>query len=569
MNYSWETYLKPFKGKFYNGEWPTLTEIFLITHSQYPDKYCFTKFSPTRVSYTYAEVYQKLLTISSYLKEKGLKKGDKVAINGKNSIEWALAYMAANFCGAVVVPLDNQLHVGKLKQLITYSDSSFIIADKNVLENIEKEDASYLNDFKECLTLQGKSSKYKSIMDVEATKILPPTKGNCEDIAAIIFTSGTTGNEKGAVLTQKNISSDIFQASDDTLLNINSTDILYALLPLHHSYCCTAVLLVSLAFGCECIFGHGIVLSRMLNDLKRGKVTIFMGIPLLYNKLLSGIMKEIKKKGILVNSFVHLLMFINGIFKKQFNKAPFRKFFDKMILSKLGFDHNKFLISGAGPLAPKVFKQYQQLGLDFVQGYGLTETSPIVALNPKDHFKIDSVGRMFALVDVKILNPDKNGIGEIALKGPNICKGYYKDQENTEKLFEDGWLKTGDLGYLDKENYLYLKGRAKNIIVTEGGKNIYPEEIEDMFQTYSQIEQILIRGYQEKKDVPAECIEALIYPSEEFFKDKKDSIESEINEIINSVNKELSGYKKISKITLIDKPMEMTSTKKIKRNLVK
>lgn len=569
MEYSWQTYLKPFKDKFYKGEWPTLTEVFLITHSQHPNKYCFTKFSPKRISYTYEDVYQKILNISSYLREKGLKKGDKVAINGKNSIEWAIAYLSINFCGAVVVPLDNQLHTKKLKQLITYSDSSFIIADKNVLDGIKNEDETYLSNFKECLTLQGSSEEYNSIMNIKAENIKDPVQGNCNDMAAIIFTSGTTGNEKGAILSQKNIVSDIFQASDNTLLDINSSDILYALLPLHHSYCCTAVLLVSIAFGCECVFGHGIVLSRMLNDLKRGKVTIFMGIPLLYNKLLSGIMKEIKKKGTFINLFVHILMFINGFFKKYFNKAPLRGFFNKMILSKLGFDHNKFLISGAGPLSPKVFKQYQQLGLDFVQGYGLTETSPIVALNPKDHFKIDSVGRMFALVDAKILNPNKKGIGEIALKGPNICQGYYKDKENTEKLFEDGWLKTGDLGYLDKENYLYLKGRAKNIIVSEGGKNIYPEEIEDQFQTYTQIDQILIRGYQEKKDVPAECIEAVIYPNQEFYKDKKDEIEKEVKEIVSLVNKELSGYKKISKITIIDKPMAMTSTKKIKRNLVK
>lgn len=262
-------------------------------------------------------------------------------------------------------------------------------------------------------------------------------------------------------------------------------------------------------------------------------------------------------------------MFINGFCKKYFKTNPFRNFFNKKLLSKVGFAHNRILICGAGPLSPKVFKQYQQLGLDFIQGYGLTETSPILALNPISKFKIKSVGKIFPLVDAKIVNADASGVGEIVVKGPNICMGYYKDEENTKKLFdENGYLKTGDLGYLDKDNYLYLKGRAKNIIVTEGGKNVYPEEIEDLFQLHPQIDQVLVRGYQEKKDVPAECIEAVIYPSEEYFKTKVEKIQEEINEVINLVNKELSGYKKIGKITIVDKPMIMTSTKKIKRNLI-
>ncbi len=569
MKYSWKRYLDPYRGKIFNGDWPTLTQIFKMTIDKFPDRICFTKFSPNRFSLTYKEVYDYLIKVSSYLKENGLEAGDKVAINGKNSIEWAIAYLSINFAGGVVVPLDNQLTIKKVKQLTAYSDCKFMLADKNILESLDKEDPSFLQSLSLCMTLQGKSEKYQAMMDSTPKELYEPYDGCEDDIAAILFTSGTTGNEKGAVLTQKNIVSDVFQAKDDQFLQLDETDILYALLPLHHSYCCTAVLLVSVTFGSECVFGHGIVVSRMVNDLSKGKVTVFMGIPLLYNKLLSGMMKEVKKKGFVTNTIVHTLMFINGICKKYFKINPFRNFFNKKLLSKVGFDHNRILICGAGPLSPKVFHQYQQLGLDFIQGYGLTEASPILALNPISKFKIHSVGKMFELVDAKILNPDSNGVGEIAVKGPNICQGYYKDEENTKKLFdEDGWMKTGDLGYLDKENYLYLKGRAKNIIVTEGGKNVYPEEIEDLFQLHPQVDQVLVRGYQEKKDVPAECIEAVIYPNEDYFKEKKDKINEEMNEVIKLVNKELSGYKKIGKTTIVDKPMVMTSTKKIKRNLV-
>jgi long-chain acyl-CoA synthetase len=570
MKYSWDKYLDPYRGKTFNGDWPTLAQIFNITLDKFPDRICFTKFTPNRFSLTYKEVNEYLLNISSYLREKGLKKGDKVAINGKNSIEWAIAYLSINFAGGVVVPLDNQLTTKKVQQLSSYSDCKFFLADKNVLESLDKYDETYLKSFALCMTLTGKSENYEAMMNCKAKKILPAENGNEDDIAAILFTSGTTGNEKGAVLSQKNIVSDVFQAKDEQFLQLDETDILYALLPLHHSYCCTAVLLVSITFGCECVFGHGIIVSRMINDLTRGKVTVFMGIPLLYNKILAGMMKEVKKKGFFTNALVHTLMFINGFFKKYFKANPLRGFFNKKILSKVGFAHNRILICGAGPLSPKVFKQYQQLGLDFIQGYGLTETSPILALNPISKFKIESVGKIFRLVDAKIIDADATGVGEIVVKGPNICQGYYKDEENTKKLFtEDGYLKTGDLGYLDKDNYLYLKGRAKNIIVTEGGKNVYPEEIEDLFQLHPQIDQILVRGYQEKKNVPAECIEAVIYPSEEYFKNKVEKIDVEIDEVIKTVNKELSGYKKIGKVTILDKPMVMTSTKKIKRNLIK
>ncbi len=569
MKYSWDKYLDPYRGEFFEDDWPTISQIFQITVKKFPNRRCFTKFAPERFSLTYKEVYQYVINVSSYLREKGLVKGDKVVLNGKNSIEWAIAYLSVNFAGGVVVPLDNQLTIKKVKQLSLYSDCKFFLADKNILEALDKYDDSVLSSLTHCMTLQGKSTQYPAMMAAKAKVQMNPEKGNEEDIAAILFTSGTTGNEKGVVLTQKNITSDIYQAKDEQFLQLDETDILYALLPLHHSYCCTAVLLVSVAFGSECVFGHGIVVSRMVNDLTHGEVTVFMGIPLLYNKLLAGMMREVKKKGFVTNTLVHTLMLINGFFKVHFHKNPFRKFFDKKLLSKVGFAHNRILICGAGPLSPKVFKQYQQLGLDFIQGYGLTETSPILTLNPISKFKLESVGKLFELVEAKIINKDSNGVGEIVVKGPNICKGYYKDEENTRKLFDkDGWLLTGDLGYIDSERYVYLKGRAKNIIVTEGGKNVFPEEIEDLFQLHSQVDQILVRGYQEKKDVPAECIEAVIYPSEEYFKDKKDRIEIEMKDVIDMVNKELSGYKKIGKVTITMEPMVMTSTKKIKRNLV-
>ena len=562
--------LQPYKGKFFDGEWPTITEMFNIALSKYADRPCFTVFEKKeKICLTYKDVHERIKNVASYLSAQGVKKGDKVVLTGKNSIQWGISYFAINYAGAVVVPIDAQLPVERMLKLAEFADSVFLITDGEVFSKIPSDNAWH-NGLLGRLTLTGSYEGISGVMDVKAEKLIDYMKISENDLAAILFTSGTTGNEKGAMLTNRNIISDTYLVADG--MGVDETDVLYALLPLHHSYCCTTVLLETVKHGASCLFGHGIVVSLMINDLKRGGVTVFMGIPLLYNKLLNGIMNKVKAQGKLTYGLVCTLMWINGFFKKYFHCAPLKGFFNKKILSNLGLDKSKVLICGAGPLSPKVFKQYQQLGLDFLQGYGLTETAPVLTLNPIKHFKLDSVGRVLGQMDIIIADADSSGVGEIRVKGPNVTPGYYKDEENTKALFdENGYLKTGDLGYMDSEKYVYLKGRAKNLIVTEGGKNVYPEEIEDAFQTYTNVEQILVRGFQQKKDVPCECIEAVIYPSPDYYKAKgftPEQIKADIEATVKAVNQNLMIYKKIEKITIIDKPMDMTTTKKIKRNTV-
>ena len=562
--------LQPYKGKFFDGEWPTITEMFNIALSKYADRPCFTVFEKKeKICLTYKDVHERIKNVASYLSAQGVKKGDKVVLTGKNSIQWGISYFAINYAGAVVVPIDAQLPVERMLKLAEFADSVFLITDGEVFSKIPSDNAWH-NGLLGRLTLTGSHEGITGVMDVKAEKLIDYVKISENDLAAILFTSGTTGNEKGAMLTNRNIISDTYLVADG--MGVDETDVLYALLPLHHSYCCTTVLLETVKHGASCLFGHGIVVSLMINDLKRGGVTVFMGIPLLYNKLLNGIMNKVKAQGKLTYALVSTLMWINGFFKKYFHCAPLKGFFNKKILSNLGLDKSKVLICGAGPLSPKVFKQYQQLGLDFLQGYGLTETAPVLTLNPIKHFKLDSVGRVLGQMDIIIADADSSGVGEIRVKGPNVTPGYYKDEENTKALFdENGYLKTGDLGYMDSEKYIYLKGRAKNLIVTEGGKNVYPEEIEDAFQTYTNVEQILVRGFQQKKDVPCECIEAVIYPSPDYYKAKgftPEQIKADIEATVKTVNQNLMIYKKIEKITIIDKPMDMTTTKKIKRNTV-
>lgn len=567
MKHSWEE-LDQARGTLFSGQWPTIIEMFSITIGKFPHRPCFTSFKPERYTLTYTEVQKAMVRVSSYLQEQGVKPGDRVIINGKNSPNWAIAYLAVLHAGAIVVPLDHQMPSSRVQDLSLFCEASFVFGDKGVVEALNRE-LPWFGSVKGMATLLGESPICPSIEIVQPSEERKAHASRCEDVAAILFTSGTTGNEKGAILTHTNIVSDVYQACDGIFLSLDETDVLYALLPLHHSYCCTSVLLETLKHGSECVFGQEIAVSRMIADMTKGQVTIFMGIPMLYNKILAGMMKQVRKKGLLTYALVKAMMTINGFAKKYLKANIFRGVFNKMLLSKVGLDQNNFLICGAGPLSPQVFKHYQQLGLDFIQGYGLTETSPILTLNPISHFKIKSVGMVFPLVDMKIGNPDANGIGEILVKGPNITCGYYNDEEHTKELFdEDGYLKTGDLGYLDKENYLYLKGRAKNLIITEGGKNVYPEEIEDLFQLYAQVEQVLIRGYQAPKARHSELIEAVIYPNLEYYAGKEINQQEDLEKIIREVNQTLQGYKKITKLTVLKDPMEMTSTKKIKRNRV-
>jgi long-chain acyl-CoA synthetase len=340
-----------------------------------------------------------------------------------------------------------------------------------------------------------------------------------------------------------------------------------------------AVFIEAISTGAEVVFGKRMVTKAILKDLKEAKITMFLGVPMLFNKLLAGIIRGLKEKGPLVYALITAMMGLSGLIKKVFKVNPGKKFFG-FVLDKASLSTLRICICGGGPLAPSVFRKYNQLGIDFIQGYGLTETSPIINLNPVEHYKETSVGKVVAQADMKIMNPDERGIGEVIVKGPMVMPGYYELPEETAAAFTpEGYLKTGDLGYLDSENYLYLTGRAKNMIVTEGGKNVYPEEIENEFQLYEEIDQILVRGYVLNKKMKTEGIEALVYASPDFFSPpeaagreaallSKDAVKARIEAIIAEVNQRLLPYQRIERVIMLDDPMEMTTTKKIKRESV-
>lgn len=551
----------PYRGKYFEGEWPTLKELFVLNTELYADRNCWVEFQPKYLCLTYRDALDRVKNVSSWLLSLGLKKGDKVIVSGKNSVAWAVVYMAVLYAGGTIVPLDSSLHDEDFLKLATFSDSVILIADKDRMGRV----ASLLPGMIGYGCLES-GSDFTDIMTVkcEERKGFDPVE---EDVAAILFTSGTTGTPKGVMLTHKNLCSDIYIAQG--CMNIYETDVFYAILPIHHAYTMLAVFLEGFGSGASTVFGKKLVVAQMLKELKEGHVTMFLGVPMLFNKLYAGIISGLKKKGPIVYGLIKGLMGISGFLKKTFNFQGGKKMFS-FVLKKVSLDTNRICICGGGPLPSETFKGFNQLGINFVQGYGLTETSPITHLNPIYAFKVESVGKTIPMTECKIVDPDKDGNGVIYIRGPQVMKGYYKNQEATDEILSpDGWLNTGDVGHLDSENYLYLTGRAKSIIVTDGGKNVFPEEIEDKFQLFDDIEQICIVGYITDKALKAEGIRAIVYPSKAL-RDTGDQkkIEETISNIISEVNKDLQSYKKITMVTVVDEPLEMTSTKKIKRFVV-
>ena len=566
--------LDKWRGKMFKGEWPTLPQLFFITAERFPERPCFTDFEGeggAKNTLSYNQVAKKIKQAANWLVANGIKKGDHIAVTGKNSPEWAIAFIASMYAGAVVTPLDYALHENEVENLIKVAKPKIVFTDE------EKYDF-YNNTFKDC-KIYSLNPKYPEtyIYNLKSEKEEELPEGSEDDTAAILFTSGTTGVPKGVVLTQKNLISDAFIAQ--TNLQLYETDVFYALLPIHHGYTMQAAFICPLTSGSEIVFGKSMSVTRLMKELKEGQITIMLGVPLLYNKLLAGIRKGIRAKGPVVAGIMKFLMELSFVLRK-ITGHNYGKVLFKSVLKAANIYTLRVAICGGGPLANSVFKAYNAAGIDFIQGYGLTETSPIVALNPLEHFKIESVGRDFSpYMEMKILNPDEKGVGEVVIKGPMVMQGYYNMPEETAKVFtEDGFFKTGDLGWMDNEHYLMLCGRAKNIIVTEGGKNVYPEEIEDAFQLFDEIEQITVQGFVKDEKTKSEEIEALVYPSDDLYKrlgvqrgnkDDEPAVIKAVQEYVDKVNKTLQPYARILRINILEKPLEMTTTRKVKRNYKK
>lgn len=523
-----------------------------------------------KVSYeniTYKQFLEDINKFGTALYNMGLK-GKRVAIIGKNRYEWVLAHFA-NLLGAIVsVPLDKDLQYDELESSIIRSKADCIIFDEKLEEKIKKiknENNTHLTNYICMSEMEG----YKNVKELvtEGEKLLK--EGKDEYINAqidenkmniILFTSGTTSKSKAVMLSQKNIASNIYamQCVED----IRSTDTNIAFLPFHHIFGSTCMAMM-IACGVKTVFPDG--LRYIKQNLNEYKVTLFVGVPVLIEAIYKTIMKEIEKQG--KEKVIKIAVKISKMLLKL--KIDVRRKLFKQVINALGGEL-RFLISGGAPADPEISEGFRNLGIEIVQGYGLSETSPVIAAENAKMIKKGSVGVPMINDILEIVNKDENGIGEIRVKGPNVMLGYYEMPELTEEVLKDGWFYTGDLGYLDKDNCLFITGRNKNMIVLRNGKKVFPEELELLINRLELVEESMVFGLPDKQVKDDVKVAVKIVYNKEVVKQKyKDKTQEELYQIIWNQIKELNNsfprYKHIQKMILTDEELIKTTTKKIKR----
>lgn len=522
---------------------------------------------------TYRELLDNILKFGSALNNLGIKERAHIAVIGENRAQWAITYLTAMCFNYVIVPIDRNLTTNEIMNIMHESDAEAIVFSGSY-SGIMAEGKSSLKKMKHFICMDETSEdkdfhimpklirQAKEISTDELPNIVP------EELAEIIFTSGSLGRAKGVMLSQKNIASNLMDMV--SMILITEQDRFLSVLPMHHTYECTCGLLCPLYCGASAHYARS--LKTVVDDIQTVKATILLGVPLLYDKMFRRIIKTIKENK--VKSFiVPPLVKLTNLFTIAGLSTIKKKVFSELH-HKFGGAVRIFIAGGAAP-DPLVAKGLREFGFTFIQGYGLTETSPILALNRLDSFKDDAAGLLLPSVNVKINNPDENGSGEIWAKGPSVMLGYYKNEKATQDAFEDGWFKTGDIGFFDEDDFLHINGRKKNVIIPRGGKNVFPEEIEDILNRSPFVLESLVFG--EKDSKQDEIIAAQIVADAEAFieysETNKENITSDlvqkiIQQEVEKTNKQLAPHKQIKKFYIREKEFEKTTTQKIKRYLV-
>ena len=572
-NYTWEgknkmekekkvQEFKDIKGIIYNSAKEyTNNTAFIIKHQEGKNK--------TYENITYKTLLEQINSLGTKLYDLGLK-NKRIAILGRNRYEWTLGHLTTLLGGMISIPLDKDLQIDELENSLIRSKADAIYFDEKYIDKIEEIKNKNNTNIKEYICMS-KMAGYNDIHTLreEGKKLLESgnkeyisAKINENEMAILLFTSGTTSKSKAVMLSQKNIASNIYAMQK--VEDIRSTDSNLAFLPMHHIFGSTC-LIVMLACGARTSFPDG--LRYVAQNLKEYEVSVFVGVPLLVEAIYNKVVKEIDKQGktALIKNAIKISNFL-----LKFHIDIRRKLF-KQIIDQLG-GKMRFVISGGAPLDPKVQKGFIDLGIDMVQGYGLTETSPVIAAENKFKSKNGSIGVPMENVTIEIVNKDENGIGELRAKGPNIMLGYYENEEETNNVLKDGWFYTGDLGYIDKDGFIFITGRQKNMIVLKNGKKIFPEEIETLVNRINLVEECMVFGMPDevnKDDVKLSV--KVVYNKDEVKQKYGDISFDEIRDIIwnrikNEVNTTVPRYKHIMNMILTDKELIKTTTKKVKRN---
>ncbi|ABN52464.1 MAG TPA: AMP-dependent synthetase [Hungateiclostridium thermocellum] len=509
----------------------------------------------------------------------GTEKGF-VAVIGENRYEWCVTYLATINGVGVVIPLDKELPLPELENLLKQSNANAIVYSGKFHDAI-KEMSSRLSNIKYFINMntnEHEDDKFLSfwVLLEKGKKLLESGKKDYLNapidenaMSAMIFTSGTTGQAKAVMLSHKNICSNMMAVSASVYMD--STDSVLSILPLHHTYECTAGFLTMIYNGATITFNEG--LKYIGKNLKEAQPTILILVPLILESMYNKIWEQASKDKSLKFK-LKAGLFISNLLYKVFKIDIRRKLF-KSVIDNVG-GKLRLVISGAAALDPEVAKGFEAMGIKVLQGYGLTEASPIVAVNRDKSYRHDSVGLPLPGLDVEIINPDKEGFGEIIVKGDSVMLGYYNNDDATKAVLKDGWLYTGDLGRMDEKGFIYITGRKKNIIVTKTGKNIFPEEVEAYLNKSPYIKESLVSGRENDKNDET-IVVAQIVPDMDAIKAKlkTDTVPSPeevyklIKAEIRAINKNMPVYKRVVDITIRENEFAKTSSKKIKRYLEK
>lgn len=567
--------IKKDKKQYKSTTYKTIKEIFERSINEYSNKeFILEKFNPKGEfeKITYKQFGEDVIALGTALTNKYNLKDEKIVIIGENTYHWYVSYMAA-LCGAgIAVPVDKELPPNELENVINRSKATIVIYSTKKKEIIKKvEDnlprVKYFVQMNSEDKLLGREIGLNTIIN-EGKKLVNSgdnsfmkIKIDPDEFKVLIFTSGTTSAAKGVMICNRNLAENVNSVS--AYVNLTEKERFFSVLPLHHTYESTIGFLLPMAVGASIAVCQG--LKYIVPNLKETKPTALLAVPLLIENLYKKINQSIEKGGKagLVNSMMHVTNALKAvgidIKKKVFSE----------IYENLG-GNLKYVVSAAAPIDAKVGKWLQDIGIIFLQGYGLTETAPIAALTPEYDARVGSAGKAVICDEIKIHAPNENGEGEVWIKGKTVMLGYYENEEATKEVMHDGWFNAGDIGYLD-DGFLYITGRSKNVIVTQNGKNIYPEEIELLLGKVEEIKECMVYGKQMNPEDKELTITVKVIPNYEKIEEKygKDLTEKQIHNIIweeiKKVNRKLTLYKAIKHLEIKKDEFEKTTTMKIKR----
>lgn len=521
-------------------------------------------------SITYEQFGKDITALATGLIQRGYG-GKRLAIIGKNSYPWITGYFAGLTGGLVVVPLDKGLPLEEIESCLIRSRADVLLFDPEHLayvQALEEKKTTGVSLMISMDTCEGYADFQQ--MKQEGAELLSggdrsyeATEINPDVMSLILFTSGTTSVSKAVMLSHRNLASNIYALT--CCEEVFPSDVNMAFLPFHHTFSSTGITFI-LTKGATNVFCDG--LKYIAQNLKEYEVSIFICVPLIIEAIYKKIFQQAKKQG--KDALLRRMMKLSS-FLLKFGIDIRRKVFHS-VLEQLG-GKLRFVISGAAAIAPEVAKGFNDLGILTIQGYGLTETAPVLTAENAKNIRTGSVGIPMCNVKLDIHEPGEKGIGEVIAQGPNVMLGYYENQEETDKVLKDGWFFTGDLGYIDEDGFLFLCGRKKNVIVLKNGKNVYPEEMEILLNRLTYLEETMVFGWEKGDDYVISA--KLVYKEDtvlEMFPDLKtgqgldlEKFQDMVQKDIDGINAIMPAYKHIKRLVLNDEPTVKTTTAKIKR----